>query len=61
MLFEKIAAYATEKMQYCMDTDDKTVRDPRLAELTEDVKAHFAEEYPDSDALIDDCLYKLEK
>ena len=60
-LFEKVAAYATEKMQYCMDTDDKTVRDPRLAALTEDVKAHFAEEYPDSDALIDDCLYKLEK
>ncbi len=61
VLYAKIADYATEKMQYCMDTDDKTVRDPRLAELTEDVKAHFAQEYPDSDALIDTCLYKLEK
>ncbi len=60
-LYAKIAEYATEKMQYCMDTDDKTVRDPRLAELAEDVKAHFAEEYPDADALIDTCLYKLEK
>ena len=61
VLYAKIAEYATEKMQYCMDTDDKTVRDPRLAELADDVKAHFAEEYPDSDALIDACLYKLEK
>ena len=60
-LYAKIAEYATEKMQYCMDTDDKNVRDPRLAELAEDVKAHFAEEYPDADALIDTCLYKLEK
>ena len=60
-LSAKIHDYALEKMYQCMDTDDKTVRDARLAVLTADVKEHFAEEYPDADALIGDALYKLEK
>ena len=60
-LSAKVHDYALEKMYQCMDTDDKTVRDARLAVLTADVKEHFAEEYPDADALIGDALYKLEK
>ena len=60
-LTAKVHDYALEKMRACMDTDDKTVRDARLAVLTADVKEHFAEEYPDADALLGDALYKLEK
>ncbi|MGN1074351.1 MAG: polyribonucleotide nucleotidyltransferase [Eubacteriales bacterium] len=60
-LTAKVHDYALEKMRECMDTDDKTVRDARLAVLTADVKEHFAEEYPDADALLGDALYKLEK
>ena len=60
-LSAKVHDYALEKMYQCMDTDDKTVLDARLVVLTADVKEHFAEEYPDADALIGDALYKLEK
>jgi len=61
VLAAKIHDYALDAMRAAVDTDDKTVRDARIAELTADCKAHFADEYPDADALIGDCIYMLEK
>ncbi len=62
-MYEAIAAYATDKMKYAMDTDDKVVREERLAELNTDVHEKFDETYPEPEAgsTIEDCLYKLEK
>jgi len=60
-LYAAIKDYALDRMRYCMDTDDKTVREDRLAVLTDDVQEHFAADYPESEALINDCLYKLQK
>ena len=60
-MFEAVKGYAMMRVKEAVDTDDKTVRDARIDEITADVKAHFAEEYPDSDALLDECMYKLQK
>ena len=62
-LFADIRGYAEEKVQYAMDTDDKTVRDARLLVVYEDVYTHFEEKYPKEEfqAQIDEALYKLQK
>ena len=62
-MYEAIAAYATDKMKYAMDTDDKVIREERLAALNKDVREKFDETYPEPEAgsTIEDCLYKLEK
>ncbi len=59
-MFEAVSEYAIEKVRAAMDTDDKNVRDERLQVVYADVKEHFAEVYTD-EALLDECLYKLQK
>ncbi len=60
-MFEAVKGYAMSRVKEAVDTDDKTVRDQRIDEITADVKEHFAEEYPDSEKLFDECMYKLQK
>ena len=60
-LKEKVIAYAREKVVWQLDTFDRKERENRTAEVTADVKEHFAEEYPDSSADIDAILYNLMK
>ena len=61
VLFDKIEAMVKEDVMAALDTDDKKVRDARLKPVYEKVHEALAEEYPDSKALIDECLYKLQK
>ena len=62
-LFADIRAYAEEAVKGAMDTDDKTVRDARLAVVYEDVYNHFDEKYPkeEYEAQIEEAMYKLQK
>lgn len=60
-MFEAIKEYAIEDIKVALDTDDKKVRDARLLPIYEDVHAKFDEIYPDSEAKIDECLYKTQK
>lgn len=62
-LFADIRAYAEEAVKGAMDTDDKTVRDAKLAVVYEDVYNHFDEKYPKEEyqAQIDEAMYKLQK
>jgi len=60
-MFEAVKGYAMNAVKAAVDTDDKTVRDERIDAITADVKEHFAEQYPDSDKLLDECMYKLQK
>ena len=57
----KVIEYAREKVVWQLDTFDRKEREARTAEVTADVKEHFAEEYPDSAADIDAILYNLMK
>ncbi len=60
-VFQAIKDFAYEKMRVAVLTDDKSVRDENISKLTDEVKEHFAEIYPESESLIKEAIYKLEK
>lgn len=60
-LTAKIREYAYDKVAFSVDTFERKVREQRTEEMTADVQAHFAEEYPDAKADIDSTLYDLRK
>lgn len=60
-MFDAIKAFAMEQVKYALDTDDKRIRDERLAPVYEQVHAQFDEQYPEQLEMIDECMYKLQK
>ena len=60
-MFEAIKEFAIDAVKAALDTDDKTERDARLVPVYADVHAKFDEIYPEQTAMIDECLYKLQK
>ncbi len=60
-MFDKIESIAAEDVKVALDTDDKSVRDARLQPIYQKVYEALEEEYPDSKAAIDECMYKLQK
>ncbi|MDP4092010.1 MAG: polyribonucleotide nucleotidyltransferase [Bacillota bacterium] len=60
-VFKAVKEFAYDKMRTAVLTDDKSVRDQNITKLTEEVKEHFAETYPESDRMLNDAIYKLEK
>ncbi len=60
-MFDKIEAMVGEDVKKALDTDDKRIRDAALQPIYERVYEELAEEYPDSKAMMDECLYKLQK
>ena len=60
-MLEAIKNFACEDLKVALDTDDKKVRDDRLDPIYQKVHEHFAEIYPDSEALIDECMYRAQK
>ena len=53
-LFEKL-------VEYCMDTDDKNVRESRVNDWITMVQEKYGEEHPDLMQYMDEILYKLQK
>ncbi len=60
-MFDAIEAFAADRVKAALDTNDKTVRDARLAPIIDDIHAKFDEVYPEQTAMIDECIYKLQK
>ncbi len=60
-MFDAIEAFAADRVKVALDTNDKTVRDARLAPIVDDIHAKFDEQYPEQIAMIDECIYKLQK
>ena len=61
-LLDEMKAYGLEKIEYCLDTPDKNVREARLADLRIDLAEQFAEKYgEDFDRDLETCLYKMQK
>ena len=60
-LFEKIVENYYEKVQYCMDTDDKNVREERYNAVVEEMIAQFGEEYPEITSQLEEITYKIQK
>ena len=60
-MFDAVSDFAIEKIRYAMDTDDKNIRDERLAPIVDEIHAKFDEVYPEKTAMIDEAIYKLQK
>ena len=60
-LFEKLVANEFESMEYCMDTDDKNVREARVNDWVSRVEEKYGEEHPELMQYMDEILYKLQK
>lgn len=57
--FEDVKSYCVADVEKALDTDDKRVRDDRLAVIEKDLEAHFEEKYPE--AAYGEALYKIQK
>ena len=60
-LFEAVKEFAIDKVKFALDTDDKNIREERLRPVVEEIHARFDELYPEQQAQIDECIYKLQK
>lgn len=60
-MFDAVEEFAAERVKVALDTSDKTVRDARLAPIVEDIHAKFDSIYPEQIAMLDECIYKLQK
>lgn len=60
-LYNDIKDFAIEKVRYALDTDDKNVREARLAPIMEEIHEKFDEIYPDDIDKFGEVMYKLQK
>ena len=60
-MFDQVEAYCRPAVEKALMNVDKTVRDKMIAEVTADVNEHFAEEYPEQEPQLGECIYKLQK
>ena len=60
-MLDDLCEYGLDKIAYALDTDDKNVREERLQPIKDAIHAEFDEQYPDKAAMIDECIYKLQK
>lgn len=60
-MFDAIEKFAADRVMIALDTNDKNIRDARLAPIIDDIHAKFDEVYPEQIAMIDEVIYKLQK
>ena len=60
-MYNAVKEIAIDKVKAALDTDDKRVRDERLAPVYTEVHEKLDEVYPEEISKLDDCLYKLQK
>lgn len=60
-LYQDLMDFGLEKIRYCMDTDDKNIREERLNGFREEATAQLSEKYPEMGKYMEECLYRLQK
>lgn len=60
-LFEAIREFAVDRVRVALDTDDKNVREERLAPIAADIHERFEADMPELAHQIDEAIYKLQK
>jgi polyribonucleotide nucleotidyltransferase len=60
-MLDDLMEYGLDQIEYALDTDDKNVREERLAKIRLDFAEKFADKYEDYDQHIEVCLYKMQK
>lgn len=60
-LFNAVEEFAAEDVKAALDTDNKLVRDERLAPIVDKIHEKFDEQVEDNTAVLDEVVYKLQK
>ncbi len=60
-LYEEIKAFIEEDLKRALDDGEKITRDKNIQLLYRKVHEQFDEKYPEWGAMIDECMYKLQK
>jgi len=60
-MFDEIFAFCEKDVMFALDTDDKNVRDERMAPIQDLVMAEFGEKYPDLETIYPELIYKIQK
>ena len=60
-LFDLLCENEMEGMEYCMDTDDKNVREARVIEWWDKCLEKYLEEHPDMETYYDEIIYRIQK
>ncbi|MEG2215264.1 MAG: polyribonucleotide nucleotidyltransferase, partial [Oscillospiraceae bacterium] len=60
-LFEELCANEMTAMEYCMDTDDKNIREARVNEWITAAQAKYLEAHPDMMQYMEEVLYRMQK
>ncbi|MDL2287059.1 polyribonucleotide nucleotidyltransferase, partial [Eubacteriales bacterium OttesenSCG-928-G02] len=60
-MYNKISDMVMNDVKEALNTDDKNIRDKNLKPIYDKVFEALEEEYPDSKAMINECMYKLQK
>jgi polyribonucleotide nucleotidyltransferase len=61
VLFDKLCTNEMAGMEYCMDTDDKNVREARVNEWITAVQQKYEAEHPDMMQYMDEIIYRIQK
>ncbi len=60
-IFEDVKAFCEDRVKVALDNNDKTVRDAGINAIADDMQEHFAEKYPESEEVLAEALYQLQK
>ena len=60
-MFDEIFAFCEEDLKHALDTDDKTVRDARVAPIYDAIVEKFSEKYENLSTQMEELLYKMQK
>ena len=60
-MFDEIFAFCEADLKVALDTDDKTVRDARVAPIYDAIVEKFSEKYPSLSTQMEELLYKMQK
>lgn len=60
-MYDSIKEFAIDRIKVALDTDDKNIREERLQPIKDDIHEKFDSVHPDKIAMIDECIYKLQK
>ncbi len=60
-MFDEIFAFCEKDLMVALDTDDKTVRDARIAPIYDAIIEKFSEKYEGLAGMMEELLYKMQK
>ncbi len=60
-MFDEIFAFCEADLKVALDTDDKTVRDARVAPIYDAIVEKFSEKYEGLAGMMEELLYKMQK